>query len=83
MPGPCAINCTNGEDIAGQSFPYAAPYGSDGSGETYGFHPRGVNVLLADGSLRFASDKIELRVFARLVTRDKNEVASASDFEVQ
>jgi prepilin-type processing-associated H-X9-DG protein len=80
FPGPCAINCTNGEDIGSEKFPYPAPYGSNGTGETYAFHSGGANVLFADGSVHFLQEKIDIRVFARMVTRDKAELISAADF---
>lgn len=81
MPGPCAINCTNGEDIGSQTFPYPAPYGSEGTGETYAFHPGGANVVLGDASTRFLHEKISIRVFAALVTRAGAEVVSPGDLE--
>ncbi len=47
--------------------------------EVYSFHPGGANVLMADGSVRFLKASIDIRVFARLVTRDGGEVVSAGD----
>ncbi len=81
FPGSCAINCTNGEDIGGQTFPYPAPYGYEGTGETFAFHPQGANILFADGSVHFAYEKIDIRLFARMVTRDKGDITSLSDLE--
>jgi prepilin-type N-terminal cleavage/methylation domain-containing protein/prepilin-type processing-associated H-X9-DG protein len=78
LPGPCAINCTNGEDIRGQ---YPHPYyGVDGTGQVYGFHTGGVNALFADGSVHFINQSIDIRVFARLVTRNGGEATSGNDF---
>ncbi len=68
LPGPCAINCTNGEDFANSSFPHPY-YGSFGSGEAYSFHNGGANFAFGDGSVHFLSDDIDIREFARLVTR--------------
>jgi prepilin-type processing-associated H-X9-DG protein/prepilin-type N-terminal cleavage/methylation domain-containing protein len=48
--------------------------------EVYSFHPGGANVAFADGSVRFLSADIGIRVFARLVTRAGGEVVSGSDF---
>jgi prepilin-type N-terminal cleavage/methylation domain-containing protein/prepilin-type processing-associated H-X9-DG protein len=48
--------------------------------EVYSFHSGGANVVLADGSVRFLSATLDIRVFARLVTRDGGEVVSGSDF---
>ena len=78
LPGACAINCTNGEDILGQ---YPDPYfGVDGTGQVYGFHTGGVNALFADGSVHFLNQNIDIRVFACLVTRNGGEAVSASDY---
>jgi prepilin-type N-terminal cleavage/methylation domain-containing protein/prepilin-type processing-associated H-X9-DG protein len=74
FPGPVAINATNGEDFGSTAFPHPF-YGTEGTGEVYAFHPAGANVLYGDGSVDFLSEKIEMRVFARLVTRDKGELA--------
>jgi prepilin-type processing-associated H-X9-DG protein len=49
-------------------------------GEVYSFHSRGANALLADGSVRFLSDGLALRVLAGLVTRAGGEVIGAGDF---
>jgi prepilin-type processing-associated H-X9-DG protein len=48
--------------------------------EVYSFHSGGANVVLADGHVRFLSASIDIRIFARLVTRDGGEVVSGSDF---
>jgi prepilin-type N-terminal cleavage/methylation domain-containing protein/prepilin-type processing-associated H-X9-DG protein len=48
--------------------------------EVYSFHPGGANVVFADGSVRFLSADLSIRVFARLVTRAGGEVVSGSDF---
>lgn len=86
LPGPCAINCTNGEDIGGLSFPYTigvspdpnnnapfGPYNSDGTGEAYSFHNGGMNAAMGDASVRFIQENVDIRVFAALVTRDQKE----------
>ena len=49
-------------------------------GEVYSFHPGGANVLLADGSVHFLKASIDIRIFARLVTRAGGEVVSLSDY---
>jgi prepilin-type N-terminal cleavage/methylation domain-containing protein/prepilin-type processing-associated H-X9-DG protein len=48
--------------------------------EVYSFHPGGANVLMADGSVHFLKAGIDIRVFARLVTRAGGEVVSGGDF---
>jgi prepilin-type N-terminal cleavage/methylation domain-containing protein/prepilin-type processing-associated H-X9-DG protein len=47
--------------------------------DVYSFHPGGANVLMADGSVRFLKAGIDIRVFARLVTRAGAEVVVADD----
>jgi prepilin-type processing-associated H-X9-DG protein len=77
FPGPCAVNCTNGENVAGLSFPLPY-YGSEGTGETFSFHAGGANVVFGDGSVRMIAENIQIREFARLVTRAGAELASRS-----
>jgi prepilin-type N-terminal cleavage/methylation domain-containing protein/prepilin-type processing-associated H-X9-DG protein len=76
IPGPCAINCTNGDDFGATPFPHPY-YGSEGSGETYAFHPAGANIAFGDGSVRLLSANTPIREFARLVTRDGGETVNA------
>ena len=74
LPGPCPLNCTNGEDFGSTSFPHPY-YGTEGTGEAFAFHPGGANFAFGDGSVRFIGATISMREFARLVTRDSGEVA--------
>ncbi len=76
LPGPCAINCTNGEDVGSVSFPHPY-YGSEGTAEAFAFHPGGANFAFGDGSVRFLARNIDIREFARLVTRAGGEVNTA------
>ncbi len=48
--------------------------------EVYSFHPAGANAVFADGSVHFLKASIDIRIFARLVTRAGGEVVSASDY---
>ena len=75
LPGPYAINATNGEDFGSSSFPHPY-YGTEGSAEAYSFHPGGANFSFGEGRVQFISDTILIREFARLVTRDKAELTS-------
>lgn len=72
LPGPCAINCTNGEDVGSVAFPHPY-YGSEGTAEAFAFHPGGANFAFGDGSVRFIASTIGIREFARLVTRQGGE----------
>lgn len=75
LPGPCPINCTNGEDFGSSSFPHPY-YGTEGTAEAYAFHPGGANFAFSDGSVRFIAVTINIRDFARFVTRGSGEVTS-------
>jgi prepilin-type N-terminal cleavage/methylation domain-containing protein/prepilin-type processing-associated H-X9-DG protein len=76
-PGPCGVNCTNGEDVGLNSAGYPHPiYGVDGTGQIYSFHAGGVNALFADGSVRFVSEKTNIRHLGYMVTRNGGEVVT-------
>ena len=78
VPGPCGINCTNGQNVGQAAFPHPY-YGSEGTGEAYAFHPGGAQFALGDGSVRLLSQTISIRVFAALVTRAGNEAAASPE----
>jgi prepilin-type processing-associated H-X9-DG protein len=79
IPGPCPLNCTNGDDIGGQTFPYPY-YGSEGTSEAFAFHPGGANFLVGDGSVRFVKETVNMQIFANLITRAAGEVVSADQY---
>jgi prepilin-type N-terminal cleavage/methylation domain-containing protein/prepilin-type processing-associated H-X9-DG protein len=76
IPGPQAINATNGEELGSYPHPF---YNTDGTGQVYGFHSGGVNALFCDGSVRFIRQSVAIRTFAALVTRNGGETL-ADDF---
>lgn len=74
LPGPCPMNCTNGDDEGGpvaEPYPY---YVTQGTGEAYSFHPGGANFVFGDGAVHFLSENITIRDLGRMVTRDQHEV---------
>jgi prepilin-type N-terminal cleavage/methylation domain-containing protein len=77
FPGPCGINCTNGED-AGTIYPNPY-YGLDGTGAIYSFHTAGANAVFGDVSVRFLHQGISIRVLAQLATRAGGEVAAGDE----
>jgi prepilin-type N-terminal cleavage/methylation domain-containing protein len=79
LPGLCPLNCTNGEDIAEQTFPYPY-YGSEGTSEVFTFHPGGANLLVGDGSVRYTKETISILVFATLITRGAGEIVSSDQY---
>jgi prepilin-type N-terminal cleavage/methylation domain-containing protein/prepilin-type processing-associated H-X9-DG protein len=44
--------------------------------EPYGFHPNGINAVFADGAMHWLRADIDIRIFARLVTRAGDEVVA-------
>jgi prepilin-type N-terminal cleavage/methylation domain-containing protein/prepilin-type processing-associated H-X9-DG protein len=72
--GTCAMNCANGVEM-GSTFPHPY-YVSVGTGEPYSFHPGGANFSMGDGSVRWINQDIDIREFAKLVTRRGNELSS-------
>lgn len=48
--------------------------------EAFSFHPDGVNVVFADGSARFVLDKVNIAVFAALVTKAGDERVNPGDY---
>ncbi len=51
------------------------------SNEPYSFHPNGINVLMGDGAVLFVKETINIRVFARMVTKDAGEPFSTADLD--
>ncbi len=49
--------------------------GTVGTGEVYSFHTGGANMVFGDNSVKFVSEQIDIREFAKLVTRDGGETA--------
>jgi prepilin-type N-terminal cleavage/methylation domain-containing protein/prepilin-type processing-associated H-X9-DG protein len=80
IPGPAAINATNGEDFANTTFPHPY-YGTEGTSEAFSFHPGGANFLFGDGSVKFIKETTSIRVFAKLVTRAGGEIVSAEQYQ--
>jgi prepilin-type N-terminal cleavage/methylation domain-containing protein/prepilin-type processing-associated H-X9-DG protein len=71
--GTCAVNCANGVEI-GTTFPHPY-YVSVGTSEPYAFHPGGANMCMGDGSVLWVNAEINIRDFARLVTRNGAEIS--------
>jgi prepilin-type N-terminal cleavage/methylation domain-containing protein len=66
-PGPCPMNCTNGQQVTTYPDPY---YVTEGSGEAFSFHPGGAFFAYGDGSVHFLNDNIDIRDFARLISKN-------------
>jgi len=48
--------------------------------EIYSFHPSGACVVMADGSVKMVSSNLDLNVAYALLTRDRGETISTTDF---
>jgi prepilin-type N-terminal cleavage/methylation domain-containing protein/prepilin-type processing-associated H-X9-DG protein len=70
--GTQGINATNGF-LLGSAYPDPT-FGTDGTGQIYGFHAGGVNALLGDGSVRFIRQSISLTTLQAAITRSGGEV---------
>ena len=81
--GPNTINIANGVDAAGVyplTVPAGAPLGTDGSGQIYGFHGSGANVVFVDGSVHSLDRSISAAVIAALVTRANGDIVPGNAF---
>jgi prepilin-type processing-associated H-X9-DG protein len=76
IPGPCALNCTNGQQVGTYPDPY---YGVDGTGQIYAFHTGGANLVFGDGAVHFLSANTNIAVVAALVTRAGGEAVTLPD----
>jgi hypothetical protein len=79
--GDVATNGSAASSVATGITPPTIPFGTYGTGQPFSFHPEGLNVALGDGSVKFVSQNIPIRLFARLVTRDQGEAVDGTFFE--
>jgi prepilin-type N-terminal cleavage/methylation domain-containing protein/prepilin-type processing-associated H-X9-DG protein len=75
--GTVGINAANGIEKTVYPDLY---FGTDGTGQIYGFHTGGVNALFGDGSVHFLRQTIDIRTLARLITRNGGEVATLDEY---
>ena len=81
--GPYAINYANGVDAGGTyplTVPTTYPLGTDPSGQIYGFHGSGANVVFTDGSVHYLDQSINIAVLVALVTRANNDVVPGNSY---
>ncbi|MBM4091140.1 MAG: DUF1559 domain-containing protein [Planctomycetes bacterium] len=70
---------THGFNLAGTASPGPYPVNVTNNNEIYSFHPTGASGVAGDGSVRFISEAVEIRVVGRLLTRDAGEIVELSD----
>jgi prepilin-type N-terminal cleavage/methylation domain-containing protein/prepilin-type processing-associated H-X9-DG protein len=74
--GKYAINAANGVDTEGiypLTLPTGYPLGTYSSGQIYGFHGSGANVVFVDGSVHYLDKEIDINVLSALATRANSE----------
>jgi prepilin-type N-terminal cleavage/methylation domain-containing protein len=74
--GQCAMNCANGSDIVASGYPHPV-ISTYGTSQPYSFHAGVVNHVFGDGSVRSLREDLDIREYARLVTRAGEEVTPA------
>lgn len=72
--GPRAINVANGTDIVEKGYPHQQ-LDTFGNSQPYAFHPGIANHAMGDGSVRSLNEDLDIRQYARLVTRAGGEIA--------
>jgi len=71
--GPCPMNCANGSDIVESGYPHPI-LSTFGTSQPYAFHQGIVNHVFGDGSVKSLRDDIDIRDYARLITRAGEEI---------
>lgn len=71
-PGPNVINTTNGIAL-GSTYPDPF-FGVDGTGQAYAFHGSGITAVFVDGSAKYLSSNIDVRVYAGMISRNGSEI---------
>ncbi len=71
--GPCALNCANGTDIVESGYPHPI-ISTYGTSQPFSFHQGLVNHVFGDGSVKSMREDIDIREYARLVTRAGEEI---------
>jgi prepilin-type N-terminal cleavage/methylation domain-containing protein len=71
--GTCAVNCANGLDTVLRNYP-DPQFATYGTSAPYGFHSGLALHAFGDGSVRGISENIDIRDYAKLVTRAGEEI---------
>jgi prepilin-type N-terminal cleavage/methylation domain-containing protein len=74
--GQCAMNCANGTDIVESGYPHPT-ISTYGTSQPYSFHAGVVNHVFGDGSVKSLREDMDIREYARLVTRQGEELTPA------
>ena len=71
---------THGFTLDGLKSPGPCHTSCTNNNENYAFHVGGANQLFGDGSVRFIKSTLDIRIFARLLTRANGEVVSSDQY---
>ncbi|WZO98019.1 DUF1559 domain-containing protein [Isosphaeraceae bacterium EP7] len=71
---------THGFTVDGLKNPGPCHTNCTNNNENYAFHPGGANSLMGDGSVRFIKSTLDIRIFARLLSRSGGEVVSSDQY---
>jgi prepilin-type N-terminal cleavage/methylation domain-containing protein len=74
--GPCPMNCANGSDIVESGYPHPI-LSTFGTSQPWAFHQGLVNHVFGDGSVKSLRDDMDIREYARLITRAGEEITPA------
>lgn len=76
--GPFSLDGSNADGSLQGQGPVNTPVAVNATNENepYAFHAGGASVLLADGSVRFVSERVPLRTFAAMCTRAGHEAVN-------
>jgi prepilin-type N-terminal cleavage/methylation domain-containing protein/prepilin-type processing-associated H-X9-DG protein len=69
-----------GSTLDGATQPGPCAINCTNNREVYSFHPGGANAAFADGSGHFLKASIDIRIFARVATREGGELVSSGDY---
>ena len=75
--GQCAMNCDNGTDIVASGYPHPV-VSTYGTSQPFSFHQGLVNHVFGDGSVKSLREDMDIREYARLVTRAGEELIPTS-----
>jgi prepilin-type N-terminal cleavage/methylation domain-containing protein/prepilin-type processing-associated H-X9-DG protein len=75
--GPYKIDPMTSAGDKGAAANAGIPMNVSNDGECYSFHPGGINTVFCDGSTKFISDTVELKLFCAAITRAGTEQADS------
>jgi prepilin-type N-terminal cleavage/methylation domain-containing protein/prepilin-type processing-associated H-X9-DG protein len=80
--GPFSLDGSNSDGSVQGQGPVLTPKAVNATNENepYAFHSGGVNVLFADGHVKFVRESVKLEIFAAMCTRAAGEVVGMDDF---